>query len=158
MLDWFHVLGPGEIATLNNCCSLGALYVCFLSTWGRFSSLINLYYIWRYFAVLCWISLLIVSVNLENSIPEAFLLAQVMFACAKYNLVHEFFRKLQKFSIPNALTYKGILLSFFSFTCYHVWLHYDNDFCCKQWLWIHFGKKVKQMKLFWLFNTWKGEE
>ncbi|KAK4581096.1 hypothetical protein RGQ29_024670 [Quercus rubra] len=37
------------------------------------------------------------------------LVMEVMFACAKYNLVHEFFRKLQKFSIPNALTYKGIV-------------------------------------------------
>nr|POE84061.1 pentatricopeptide repeat-containing protein, chloroplastic [Quercus suber] len=34
---------------------------------------------------------------------------EVMLACAKYNLVHEFFRKLQKFSIPNALTYKVVV-------------------------------------------------
>ncbi|XP_023895444.2 pentatricopeptide repeat-containing protein At1g30610, chloroplastic [Quercus suber] len=37
------------------------------------------------------------------------LVMEVMFACGKYNLVHEFFRKLQKFSIPNALTYKVVV-------------------------------------------------
>lgn len=52
-----------------------------------------------------------------KSTPEWFSLEQVMFACGKYNLVHEFFRKLQKSSIPNALTYKGIILSFLLFVC-----------------------------------------
>ncbi|GMY38207.1 pentatricopeptide repeat-containing protein At1g30610, chloroplastic-like isoform X2 [Fagus crenata] len=37
------------------------------------------------------------------------LVMEVMFACGKYNLVHEFFRKLQKSSIPNALTYKVVV-------------------------------------------------
>lgn len=32
-----------------------------------------------------------------------------MFACGKYNLVHEFFKKVQKSSLPNSLTYKGNL-------------------------------------------------
>lgn len=31
-----------------------------------------------------------------------------MFACGKFNLVHEFFRKVKKSSIPGALNYKGI--------------------------------------------------
>lgn len=35
-----------------------------------------------------------------------------MFSCGKYNLVHEFFRKLQKSSIPNALTFRGIPIYF----------------------------------------------
>jgi len=35
------------------------------------------------------------------------ILEQVMLACGKYNLVHEFFKKVQKSSIPNALVYKG---------------------------------------------------
>ena len=35
------------------------------------------------------------------------ILEQVMLACGKYNFVHEFFKKVQKSSIPNALVYKG---------------------------------------------------
>ncbi|KAM7500453.1 hypothetical protein LguiA_024867 [Lonicera macranthoides] len=35
------------------------------------------------------------------------LVMEVMFACGKYNLVHDFFKKVQKSSIPNALNYKG---------------------------------------------------
>lgn len=35
------------------------------------------------------------------------LLEQVMLACGKYNLVHDFFKKVQKSFIPNALIYKG---------------------------------------------------
>lgn len=30
-----------------------------------------------------------------------------MLACEKYNLVHEFFKKMQKSFIPNSLSYKG---------------------------------------------------
>ncbi|XP_059437637.1 pentatricopeptide repeat-containing protein At1g30610, chloroplastic [Corylus avellana] len=37
------------------------------------------------------------------------LVMEVMFACGKYNLVHDFFRKLKKSSIPNALTYKVLV-------------------------------------------------
>ncbi|KAH7545584.1 hypothetical protein FEM48_Zijuj01G0109000 [Ziziphus jujuba var. spinosa] len=37
------------------------------------------------------------------------LVMEVMFACGKYNLVHEFFRKVQKSSIPNALTYRVLV-------------------------------------------------
>ncbi|KAL0908790.1 hypothetical protein M5K25_023299 [Dendrobium thyrsiflorum] len=37
------------------------------------------------------------------------LIMEVMLACSKYNLVHEFFRKLQKNSIPGALNYKVLV-------------------------------------------------
>lgn len=36
-----------------------------------------------------------------------------MLACGKYNLVHEFFRKVEKSSIPNALNYKGMQHDFY---------------------------------------------
>ncbi|KAI8524635.1 hypothetical protein RHMOL_Rhmol13G0163900 [Rhododendron molle] len=37
------------------------------------------------------------------------LVMEVMFACGKYNLVHDFFNKVTKSSIPNALTYKVVV-------------------------------------------------
>ncbi|XP_044496901.1 pentatricopeptide repeat-containing protein At1g30610, chloroplastic-like [Mangifera indica] len=37
------------------------------------------------------------------------LVMEVMLACGKYNLVHEFFRKVQKSFIPNALVYKVLV-------------------------------------------------
>ncbi|KAK3041873.1 hypothetical protein RJ639_001241, partial [Escallonia herrerae] len=37
------------------------------------------------------------------------LVMEVMFVCGKYNLVHEFFKKVQKSSIPNALSYKVLV-------------------------------------------------
>uniref|UniRef100_A0A5B6Z6E5 Pentatricopeptide repeat-containing protein n=1 Tax=Davidia involucrata TaxID=16924 RepID=A0A5B6Z6E5_DAVIN len=37
------------------------------------------------------------------------LVMEVMFACGKYNLVHDFFKKVQKSSFPNALTYKVVV-------------------------------------------------
>ncbi|KAF3450202.1 hypothetical protein FNV43_RR06282 [Rhamnella rubrinervis] len=37
------------------------------------------------------------------------LVMEVMFACGKYNLVHDFFRKVQKSSLPNALTYRVLV-------------------------------------------------
>ncbi|CAL9016112.1 unnamed protein product [Prunus brigantina] len=37
------------------------------------------------------------------------LVMEVMLACGKYNLVHDFFKKVQKSSIPNALTYRVIV-------------------------------------------------
>ncbi|XP_020576653.1 pentatricopeptide repeat-containing protein At1g30610, chloroplastic [Phalaenopsis equestris] len=40
------------------------------------------------------------------------LIMEVMLACGKYNLVHEFFRKLQKNSIPGALNYKVLVNTF----------------------------------------------
>ncbi|XP_022885563.1 pentatricopeptide repeat-containing protein At1g30610, chloroplastic isoform X2 [Olea europaea var. sylvestris] len=37
------------------------------------------------------------------------LVMELMFACGKYNLVHDFFKKVQKSCIPNALTYKVVV-------------------------------------------------
>ncbi|KAM6551666.1 hypothetical protein CsatB_001474 [Cannabis sativa] len=37
------------------------------------------------------------------------LVMEVMYACGKYNLVHDFFRKIQKSSTPNALTYRVLV-------------------------------------------------
>ncbi|KAL2329274.1 hypothetical protein Fmac_022701 [Flemingia macrophylla] len=37
------------------------------------------------------------------------LVMEVMLSCGKYNLVHEFFRKLQKSFIPNSLTYRVLV-------------------------------------------------
>ncbi|KAK4253455.1 hypothetical protein QN277_010125 [Acacia crassicarpa] len=37
------------------------------------------------------------------------LVMEVMFTCGKYNLVHEFFMKVRKFSIPNSLTYRVLV-------------------------------------------------
>ncbi|XP_028752389.1 pentatricopeptide repeat-containing protein At1g30610, chloroplastic isoform X2 [Neltuma alba] len=37
------------------------------------------------------------------------LVMEVMFTCGKYNLVHDFFMKVQKFSIPNSLTYRVLV-------------------------------------------------
>lgn len=54
------------------------------------------------------------------------ILEQVMFSCGKYNLVHEFFRKLQKSSIPNPLTYRGILI-YYHFPMNHLLTSCDQD-------------------------------
>nr|XP_043624166.1 pentatricopeptide repeat-containing protein At1g30610, chloroplastic [Erigeron canadensis] len=43
-----------------------------------------------------------------NSITYG-LVMEVMLACEKYNLVHEFFKKMQKSFIPNPLTYKVLV-------------------------------------------------
>lgn len=43
-----------------------------------------------------------------NSITYG-LVMEVMLACEKYNLVHEFFKKMQKSFIPNSLTYKVLV-------------------------------------------------
>ncbi|XP_034697014.1 pentatricopeptide repeat-containing protein At1g30610, chloroplastic-like [Vitis riparia] len=45
----------------------------------------------------------------KPSITTYGLVMEVMFVCGKYNLVHEFFWKVQKSSIPNALTYKVLV-------------------------------------------------
>ncbi|BAT91228.1 hypothetical protein VIGAN_06254100 [Vigna angularis var. angularis] len=37
------------------------------------------------------------------------LVMEVMLSCGKYNLVHEFFRKLQKSFVPNSLTYRVLV-------------------------------------------------
>ncbi|KAD7116853.1 hypothetical protein E3N88_04121 [Mikania micrantha] len=46
-----------------------------------------------------------------NSITYG-LVMEVMLACEKYNLVHEFFKKMQKSFIPNSLTYKVLVNTF----------------------------------------------
>ncbi|XP_027354230.1 pentatricopeptide repeat-containing protein At1g30610, chloroplastic isoform X2 [Abrus precatorius] len=48
----------------------------------------------------------------QSQLPSAAtygLVMEVMFSCGKYNLVHEFFRKLQKSSLPNSLTYRVLV-------------------------------------------------
>ncbi|XP_038894405.1 pentatricopeptide repeat-containing protein At1g30610, chloroplastic isoform X2 [Benincasa hispida] len=47
--------------------------------------------------------------GLQPSTSTYGLVMEVMLECGKYNLVHEFFRKVQKSSIPNALTYKVLV-------------------------------------------------
>ncbi|XP_023000737.1 pentatricopeptide repeat-containing protein At1g30610, chloroplastic [Cucurbita maxima] len=47
--------------------------------------------------------------GLQPSTTTYGLVMEVMLQCGKYNLVHEFFRKVQKSSIPNALTYKVLV-------------------------------------------------
>ncbi|KAK1412144.1 hypothetical protein QVD17_33150 [Tagetes erecta] len=46
-----------------------------------------------------------------NSITHG-LVMEVMLACEKYNLVHEFFQKMRKSFIPNSLTYKVLVNTF----------------------------------------------
>ncbi|KVH97407.1 Pentatricopeptide repeat-containing protein, partial [Cynara cardunculus var. scolymus] len=46
-----------------------------------------------------------------NSITYG-LVMEVMLECEKYNLVHEFFKKMQKSFIPNSLTYKVLVNTF----------------------------------------------
>ncbi|XP_071706619.1 pentatricopeptide repeat-containing protein At1g30610, chloroplastic [Rutidosis leptorrhynchoides] len=46
-----------------------------------------------------------------NSITYG-LVMEVMLACEKYNLVHEFFKKMQKSFIPSSLTYKVLVNTF----------------------------------------------
>ncbi|KAF7835272.1 pentatricopeptide repeat-containing protein [Senna tora] len=45
----------------------------------------------------------------EPSVTTYGLVMEVMFSSGKYNLVHDFFRKVQKSSIPNSLTYKVLV-------------------------------------------------
>ncbi|CAI9259752.1 unnamed protein product [Lactuca saligna] len=46
--------------------------------------------------------------QLPNTITYG-LIMEVMLPCEKYNLVHEFFKKMQKSFIPNSLTYKVVV-------------------------------------------------
>ncbi|XVF24234.1 hypothetical protein REPUB_Repub13aG0110100 [Reevesia pubescens] len=41
--------------------------------------------------------------------PDILVYNAVMLECGKYNLVHEFFRKIEKSSMPNALTYRVLV-------------------------------------------------
>ncbi|XP_059288145.1 pentatricopeptide repeat-containing protein At1g30610, chloroplastic [Lycium ferocissimum] len=45
----------------------------------------------------------------QPSITTYGLVMEVMFECGKYNLVHDFFKKMQKSCVPNALTYKVLV-------------------------------------------------
>jgi hypothetical protein len=45
--------------------------------------------------------------SLFNFLFFLFSFVQVMLACGKYNLVYEFFNKVEKSLIPGALNYKG---------------------------------------------------
>lgn len=85
-----------------------------------------------------------------------------MLACGKYNLVYEFFRKVEKKSIPGALNYRGTrrrlhfccldLIADCSFF-FHIFIHslYCLELNTDQWsllLWSQFlyklyGEKVK---------------
>ncbi|KAF3676903.1 Pentatricopeptide repeat-containing protein, chloroplastic [Capsicum annuum] len=45
----------------------------------------------------------------QPSITTYGLVMEVMLECGKYNLVHDFFKKMQKSCVPNALTYKVLV-------------------------------------------------
>ncbi|CAN1328093.1 Pentatricopeptide repeat-containing protein At1g30610, chloroplastic [Linum perenne] len=57
-------------------------------------------------AIFCTVLSLLWMFDHSNSCIN---LNKVMFVCEKYNLVHEFFRKLQKSSIPDALAYRVLV-------------------------------------------------
>ncbi|XP_050220610.1 pentatricopeptide repeat-containing protein At1g30610, chloroplastic [Mercurialis annua] len=56
-----------------------------------------------------WVLQQLKQQGLQPSTATYGLIMEVMFACGKYNLVHEFFRKVQKSSSPNALVYKVLV-------------------------------------------------
>ncbi|CAJ2655052.1 unnamed protein product [Trifolium pratense] len=59
-----------------------------------------------------WVLQQLKKQNIKPSAATYGLVMEVMFSCGKYNLVHEFFRKLQKSSIPNPLTYRVLVNTF----------------------------------------------
>ncbi|KAJ1401465.1 Tetratricopeptide-like helical domain superfamily [Sesbania bispinosa] len=59
-----------------------------------------------------WVLQQLKKQGLQPSAVTYGLVMEVMFSCGKYNLVHEFFRKLQKSSIPNSLTYRVLVNTF----------------------------------------------
>ncbi|CAK8575595.1 unnamed protein product [Lathyrus sativus] len=59
-----------------------------------------------------WVLQQLKKQNIQPSAATYGLVMEVMFSCGKYNLVHEFFRKLQKSSIPNPLTYRVLVNTF----------------------------------------------
>ncbi|XP_057456870.1 pentatricopeptide repeat-containing protein At1g30610, chloroplastic [Lotus japonicus] len=59
-----------------------------------------------------WVLQQLKKQNLQPCPATYGLVMEVMFSCGKYNLVHEFFRKLQKSSIPNSLTYRVLVNTF----------------------------------------------
>ncbi|CAN1166572.1 Pentatricopeptide repeat-containing protein At1g30610, chloroplastic [Linum perenne] len=56
-----------------------------------------------------WVLQQLKEKNQKPSAATYGLVMEVMFVCEKYNLVHEFFRKLQKSSIPDALAYRVLV-------------------------------------------------
>ncbi|XP_022743626.1 pentatricopeptide repeat-containing protein At1g30610, chloroplastic isoform X4 [Durio zibethinus] len=56
-----------------------------------------------------WVLQQLKQQHLQPSTSTYGLVMEVMFECGKYNLVHEFFRKIEKSSIPNALTYRVLV-------------------------------------------------
>ncbi|XP_057988157.1 pentatricopeptide repeat-containing protein At1g30610, chloroplastic isoform X2 [Hevea brasiliensis] len=56
-----------------------------------------------------WVLQQLKQQGLQPSTATYGLIMEVMFACGKNNLVHEFFRKVQKSSIPNAIVYKVLV-------------------------------------------------
>ncbi|XVF84102.1 hypothetical protein PTKIN_Ptkin16aG0547700 [Pterospermum kingtungense] len=56
-----------------------------------------------------WVLQQLKQQHLQPSTTTYGLVMEVMFECDKFNLVHEFFRKIQKSSLPNALTYRVLV-------------------------------------------------
>ncbi|KAK6270479.1 hypothetical protein POUND7_007577 [Theobroma cacao] len=56
-----------------------------------------------------WVLQQLKQQHLQPSATTYGLVMEVMFACGKYNLVHEFFKKIEKSSMPNALTYRVLV-------------------------------------------------
>ncbi|XVE90789.1 hypothetical protein DITRI_Ditri20bG0104900 [Diplodiscus trichospermus] len=56
-----------------------------------------------------WVLQQLKQQHLQPSTTTYGLVMEVMFECGKYNLVHEFFRKIGKSSMPNALTYRVLV-------------------------------------------------
>ncbi|XP_065847454.1 pentatricopeptide repeat-containing protein At1g30610, chloroplastic isoform X2 [Euphorbia lathyris] len=56
-----------------------------------------------------WVLQQLKQQGIQPSTATYGLIMEVMFASGKYNLVHEFFRKVQKSSMPNALVYKVLV-------------------------------------------------
>ncbi|KAG9439573.1 hypothetical protein H6P81_019738 [Aristolochia fimbriata] len=56
-----------------------------------------------------WVHQQLKERNIQPSSTTYGLIMEVMYVCGKYNLVHEFFRKVEKSSIPNALNYKVLV-------------------------------------------------
>lgn len=56
-----------------------------------------------------WVLQQLKQQNLQPSSTTYGLVMEVMFVCGKYNLVYEFFRKVEKSHIPNSLNYKVLV-------------------------------------------------
>ncbi|XWS74724.1 hypothetical protein CRYUN_Cryun01aG0022300 [Craigia yunnanensis] len=59
-----------------------------------------------------WVLQQLKQQHLQPSTTTYGLVMEVMSECGKYNLVHEFFRKIEKSSMPNALTYRVLVNTF----------------------------------------------